>query len=262
MSDRDRNRDRDRSSRKTRPRRSVSRSRGERPKSPRRAEYWKPNSRYLEGYQHGFRQGSFEDGAQQGFDAGYHARRILTVGRYDTDDDYEDEIADRENIEMKRHDIMDEIEKLTQPGEKLTKENLKRLVNDYRESGEQDSFDEDEDTDKSTDEDTDEDTDSDEDEDTDTDEDTEDDEDKSNTDSGNTVASKSISILKGCLRDDDDAEYDDTNDDEITDKYTEEDDEWREWWLNGDSEYRYTIVTMTTTNEQHWLNISCIELLG
>jgi len=102
-----------------------------RPKSPRpKSPSWKPS--YKSGYRQGFRQGSFEDGAQQGYDDGYYARR-----NYDTDDDEKDDIADRENIERKRRDVMDDIEKLTQPGERLTKEHLKRLVNDYREDGDE-----------------------------------------------------------------------------------------------------------------------------
>ena len=78
-----------------------------RPKSPRpKSPSWKPS--YKSGYRQGFRQGSFEDGAQQGYDDGYYARR-----NYDTDDDEKDDIAVRENIERKRRDVMDDIEKFS-----------------------------------------------------------------------------------------------------------------------------------------------------
>ena len=214
--------------RRHRRRRSTSRPRRRQSKTSRQEDdSWKPDSEFLQGYQYGHRKGSFKDGAERGFDDGYHARRsqkAVNGAKYDT----YDPASDREDLEMKRQDIMDDIEKLTQPNEKLTKNNLKQLVDAYR-NCEENVSDNDSSAYSEEDTNTDEDTDSDEDEDTDTDEDTEDDEDKSNTDSGNTVASKSISILKGCLRDDDDAEDDDTNDDEITDKYTEENDEWREW---------------------------------
>ena len=207
-----------------------------RPKSP----SWKPSNRYLQGYRQGFRQGSFEDGAQQGYDDGYYARR-----NYDTDDDEKDDIAVRENIERKRRDVMDDIEKLTQPGERLTKEHLKRLVNDYRESGDEDEDDEDDDKD---DEDDDIDDEDEEEEDTDEstedesteDDDTEDDEDKNNKEQTK-VTAKSVSILRDDQDEDDDEDDQDEDEDE-DDDYDEDDssllccglpatadDEWREW---------------------------------
>ena len=198
-----------------------------RPKSP----SWKPSTKYLQGYRQGFRQGSFEDGAQQGYDDGYYARR-----NYDTDDDEKDDIAVRENIERKRRDVMDDIEKLTQPGERLTKEHLKRLVNDYRESGEQD--DDDEDDDKDEDEEDDIDDEDEEEEDTDEstedesteDDDTEDDEDK-NSKEQTIVTAKSVSIFRDDQDDDDDEDDQDEDEDE-DDDYDEDDfadDEWRDW---------------------------------
>ena len=150
--------------RRPRRRRSISRPRGERSKSsPREDDSWTPNLEFLHGYQYGRRRGSFKDGAEKGFADGYHARRsqkAVNEAKYDTDDDYDDEIdTDREDTEMKRQNIMDDIEKLTQPDGKLTKENLKQLVDEYKEcdhysSDEGEDEDEDDDDYDSSDDDT------------------------------------------------------------------------------------------------------------
>ena len=157
--------------RRHRRRRSTSRPRRRQSKTSRQEDdSWKPDSEFLQGYQYGHRKGSFKDGAERGFDDGYHARRsqkAVNGAKYDTDDP----ASDREDLEMKRQDIMDDIEKLTQPNEKLTKNNLKQLVDAYRNCEENVS---DNDSSAYSEEDTNTDEDTDSDQDTDEDEDTED----------------------------------------------------------------------------------------
>ena len=136
---------------------------------------------FIRGYQVGYQRGSFTDGEQIGFEDGFHERRIREAIRHH--DEIQDMIRDHkdtdqddsdEDTETRRRDIMDDIERLTQPNEKLTKGNLKQLVDAYRNckggASDNDSREDDKDTD--TDKNTDTDRDTDTDQDTDTDEDT------------------------------------------------------------------------------------------
>ena len=169
--------------RRPRRRRSISRPRrGQSKTSTQEDDSWKADSEFLQGYQYGHRKGSFKDGAERGFEDGYHARRYqkaVNEAKYDTDDD---SASDKEDLEMKRQNIMDDIERLTQPNEKLTKDNLKQLVDAYR-NCEENVSDDDSSTYSEEDTNTDEDTDSDQDTETDSyEEDTEDEEVDSETD--------------------------------------------------------------------------------
>ena len=90
---------------------------------------------FLRGYHVGYRRGSFHDGERLGFEHGYQERRIQAAIR--CRDEIQDMIMerteDKDDEDTKRkQDIMDDIELLTQPNEKLTKENLKQLVDAYR----------------------------------------------------------------------------------------------------------------------------------
>lgn len=166
--------------RRPRRRRSISRPRrGQSKTSTQEDDSWKADSEFLQGYQYGHRKGSFKDGAERGFEDGYHARRYqkaVNEAKYDTGDE------DKEDLEMKRQNIMDDIERLTQPNEKLTKDNLKQLVDAYR-NCEENVSDNDSSTYSEEDTNTDEDTDSDQDTETDSyEEDTEDEEVDSETD--------------------------------------------------------------------------------
>ena len=93
---------------------------------------------FLRGYHVGYRRGSFHDGERLGFEHGYQERRIQAAIR--CRDEIQDMIMERtedndsedDEDTKRKQDIMDDIELLTQPNEKLTKENLKQLVDAYR----------------------------------------------------------------------------------------------------------------------------------